>query len=342
MLTLRGSDTYIGNTNFNGGLIDAASFDNLGGNAGTSLLFNGGGLQWATGASSFDPSARTMTFNAGGATLDTNGNNVTLANAINAAGGTGALTKAGAGSDDAHGGKLRHGRRDDHGRLDRVAGAKRLAQYRRDQSADRRERRRLGTRRLDASDGRLPAQVSGTAGVGLYSGEIKLLGPNTLSTADAQTVAAVNVNGAKHVHRGHTRQRPDDAHHFKHEPNDDGWSFALGPRLNLGASGNAKVMITAGATPLGRGTGNAIGILPYALGDTSATGTGMGLVTYDATNGVRLLNTATEYNSSLTGGNNNVRLTSSSATLSPIRQFARSRSTAGQRRWRSTSTPASR
>jgi autotransporter-associated beta strand protein len=60
---------------------------------GNALIFNGGGLQF-NGA--FDPSVRTMTFESGGATLDTQANNITLANAVGN-NGTGGLTKKGSG-----------------------------------------------------------------------------------------------------------------------------------------------------------------------------------------------------------------------------------------------------
>ena len=91
ILTLSGANTYGGSTYFNGGLIDAAGFANLGGGGTTQLVFNGGGLQWAAGAAAFDPSSRAMIFNSGGATLDTNGNNVTLANPIGGTGGGGTV-----------------------------------------------------------------------------------------------------------------------------------------------------------------------------------------------------------------------------------------------------------
>jgi len=60
------------------------------------LTFNGGGLRWAVG-SSFDPSTRVMNFGVGNAILDTNGNEVVLAEAVGN-GGTGGLVKNGAGS----------------------------------------------------------------------------------------------------------------------------------------------------------------------------------------------------------------------------------------------------
>ncbi len=96
-LTLTASNTFTGPVNFNGGLINAATLNNLGN--GSDLNFNGGGLQF-NGV--FDPSVRTMTFQAGGATLDTQTNNIILNNAIGNSGpgglrklGTGTLTIAG-------------------------------------------------------------------------------------------------------------------------------------------------------------------------------------------------------------------------------------------------------
>jgi len=98
-LTLTGANTFTGAINFNGGLIKAASLSNLG--AGTALNFNGGGLQFD---GVYDPSLlRTMTFQASGATLDTQTNNITLVNSIGA-GGSGGLTKLGSGTLELTGG----------------------------------------------------------------------------------------------------------------------------------------------------------------------------------------------------------------------------------------------
>ncbi len=90
-LTLTASNSFTGAVNFNGGLIKAAALNNLGN--GTALNFNGGGLQFDA---AYDPSVRTMSFQAGGATLDTQANNVTLTKAIGN-GGAGGLTKQGLG-----------------------------------------------------------------------------------------------------------------------------------------------------------------------------------------------------------------------------------------------------
>ena len=86
------TNAYTGGTFFNQGLIEASDLSNLGPSG--NLNFFGGGLRWATGAT-FDLSARTVIFGTGGATLDTNGNNVSFANSLGSS--AGALTKEGLG-----------------------------------------------------------------------------------------------------------------------------------------------------------------------------------------------------------------------------------------------------
>ncbi len=90
-LVLTGSNNFNGAVNFNAGMIKAAALDNLGN--GNELNFNGGGLQF-NGV--FDPSGSTITFLAGGAILDTQTNNIIMANSIGN-GGDGGLTKRGSG-----------------------------------------------------------------------------------------------------------------------------------------------------------------------------------------------------------------------------------------------------
>ena len=91
ILTLTGANTYTGGTTIIGGLINFNSLANFG----TGMVtLNGGGLQWAVG-NTVDVSGILNPFGSGGATLDTNGNNVTLAGPLTGAGG---LTKQGAGA----------------------------------------------------------------------------------------------------------------------------------------------------------------------------------------------------------------------------------------------------
>jgi len=89
------SSSYTGTTALNNGVLQFAALNNLGG-AAAPITFAGGTLRWATGNLADISSGRTVTLNAGGAIFDTNGNNVTFANAIGNS-GVGGLTKAGAG-----------------------------------------------------------------------------------------------------------------------------------------------------------------------------------------------------------------------------------------------------
>ncbi len=88
-----GASTYTGSTSINAGTVNFNAIAALG--AGTAININGATLQYATGNTS-DISSRTITIGANGATIDTNGNNVTYANSIGN-GGAGAFTKAGSG-----------------------------------------------------------------------------------------------------------------------------------------------------------------------------------------------------------------------------------------------------
>jgi fibronectin-binding autotransporter adhesin len=94
MQSLGEINTYTGSTQLNGGILAVSDTRNLG-SAGNSVIFNGGTLQFAAG-STFDLSTRTVTVNSGGATIHTDGGNVTFANAIGN-NGAGGLTKAAAG-----------------------------------------------------------------------------------------------------------------------------------------------------------------------------------------------------------------------------------------------------
>jgi fibronectin-binding autotransporter adhesin len=99
-LVLSGTNTFTGAMSLNGGQVNFASINNLG--AGTAVNFGGGALQYATGNTD-DLSTRTVSFNAGGGTIDTNANDVTFANPVGN-GGLGGLTKSGNGRLQLNGG----------------------------------------------------------------------------------------------------------------------------------------------------------------------------------------------------------------------------------------------
>jgi autotransporter-associated beta strand protein len=92
-LSLQTINDFTGGMNFNGGLVTFSSLSNLGAGA---LNFGGGTLQYPAGDGE-DISVRTVTFNAGGGTIDDGGNALTFANPIGNA-GAGGFTKIGSGT----------------------------------------------------------------------------------------------------------------------------------------------------------------------------------------------------------------------------------------------------
>jgi uncharacterized repeat protein (TIGR03803 family)/autotransporter-associated beta strand protein len=98
VVTLTSVNTYSGGTFFNSGTINASSLANLGSGG---LTFNGGTLQFGA---PFDISTRSVTIGAGGATFDTNQNDVAFTNSIGASSQQLILTKTGAGTLELDGG----------------------------------------------------------------------------------------------------------------------------------------------------------------------------------------------------------------------------------------------
>ena len=80
-------------TTINEGVLQVDALNKIGGTTG-GLVFAGGTLKFG---GVFDPSSRTVSFLNGGATFDTNGNDIVLASSIGS-GGTGGFTKTGSGS----------------------------------------------------------------------------------------------------------------------------------------------------------------------------------------------------------------------------------------------------
>lgn len=100
VLTASNGNSYSGVTAINAGILTINSQWQLGGANYQGLSFNGGTLQYASvllnGTTDPTTLGRPVTIDAGGGTIDTNGNTITVANAFGN-GGTGAFTKAGAG-----------------------------------------------------------------------------------------------------------------------------------------------------------------------------------------------------------------------------------------------------
>ncbi len=92
-LTLEGDNTYTGGTKIRAGAPAISKDINLGA-ANGSLIFEGGTLKLLTGFTGLG-ATRTIALNAGGRTIDTNGVDTTITQAID---GVGGLTKAGAGT----------------------------------------------------------------------------------------------------------------------------------------------------------------------------------------------------------------------------------------------------
>lgn len=97
-LILSGTNTAGGGTyktTLNEGTLEISGLDNIGGSTG-GLVFAGGTLRLSAGYGGDDISLRTITFLAGGGTIDTNGIDLGLARSVGS--GVGGLTKTGAGT----------------------------------------------------------------------------------------------------------------------------------------------------------------------------------------------------------------------------------------------------
>ncbi len=124
---------------------------------------------------------------------------------------------------------------------------------------------------------------------------------NALTVVEGYAIVGVSANAARNAQLS--------AASFSREAG----SSVLFRGSNLGVNtiasltaGTANIGFTSAPTLVGSGTAGqtTIGIIAGAYGDTTSGGDGKtgGLVTYDSTYGVRLLNTATEYTTGITSG----------------------------------------
>ncbi len=162
---------------------------------------------------------------------------------------------------------------------------------------------------------------------------------NSTNTNNNRVQAAVNMNGGALIGKGAITESfgaitaagprvskitvdPNDASNtaslsFGGYTNTSTTGIVLFRGASMGSAPGAGVGSVFITSPTLTGSGSAgtstVGILKHAIGATTIAGVGSGLVTYDAANGVRLLDTAAEYSATL-AANANVRLTGSVAS----------------------------
>lgn len=312
-MVLTGTSSYSGGTTINNGAIRASAAANFG--SGGTIAFDGGAIQFGA---NFDLSSHSTKFDTHGATLDANGLTVTLSNPLNTAGGTGTLTvKTGAGNMRFHGSSTIAGGVVLNGTHSlTIGGSNGLISA--GASTDPVIQATNGAALVFDNTSANPGfnRIQGSGGVLLADSELKMLSNYT----ETQTVSKIRTQGQVTLSVAATGPMNTATLNFTDDPNasrDTSTMLIRGQNLGLTSTPRGRVKSTAGMMTTNQGSGTEIGVLPYAIGDISATGSGRGLVTYDVTNGVRLL-TSQEYVSDInTAGTttHNVKL-ASSGTLS--------------------------
>ncbi|MDB6155057.1 MAG: hypothetical protein JWL90_3510 [Chthoniobacteraceae bacterium] len=169
-----------------------------------------------------------------------------------------------------------------------------------------------GTLQIDALSTGTTNRLGDSAPVALSNGALSF-NAVTGSTPQTETIGAVTVTGYSTlsvVAASAVNARLTAALLARQ---DRGTLLARGTNLGAAFAANtANALFTSIPAGLvgGGGSGADVKILPWVIGDTSATGTGSGFVTYDPGTGLRPLNPATEYSSTLPGAaaTNNIRL----------------------------------
>lgn len=341
ILQLTGSNTFAGGLSVTQGLVRFSSDASLGGTAGTTAVsLNGGGLQVNAGGLTI---ARPITVGASGATIDTFGNDFTLSGNIT---GAGTFTKTGAGTLTISGTpgtaftgllNITGGTVDYQGTLSTsnitLNGGSLLMRRTISPASATSISINAGTLTLLGATGSSTSNMSYSVNVG---GELKL--DNTSVSVLDRIAGNVTLNGGNLTLIGNAASASTESF----------GTLTLGTGTSVitlapGSSGTAQFSATSlsrgtNATSLWRGTGlgatdsqfffttapslagglgadgtTTISILSGAVGDASATGFGSSFITYNSINGIRLLDIATEYATSITSGSsstNNINVTS--------------------------------
>lgn len=166
-------------------------------------------------------------------------------------------------------------------------------------------------------------RIGDAAAINLGSGSLTV---NTNASAVNEVVGAISGSGYNTI--GMTVSSgtlPAQISATSLSRTDRGTFLIRGSSLGTGASisgGNGYLTLGTGPTLVGGGTGagtTTISIVPWAIGDTSGSGSGTSFVTYGATTGFRPLSTSTEYAPNLTSGaTTNARLIASTANAASV------------------------
>lgn len=166
-----------------------------------------------------------------------------------------------------------------------------------------------GTGSLTGPAGRLHDGVS----VSLHSSELQLNGQNLLPTAER--IGSLTISGSSVVTIVSSGATVLTTTALLRE--NGGTALLRGLGLGSASAEAPGQFLLDGASSLelvgGGGSGPQSSIVPFAIGDLSATGKGTGLVSYDTERGFRVLNPSTDYVTSLEAASptTNLRLTSS-------------------------------
>ncbi|HYA21059.1 MAG TPA: filamentous hemagglutinin N-terminal domain-containing protein, partial [Burkholderiales bacterium] len=179
---------------------------------------------------------------------------------------------------------------------------------------------------LDNSAANNTNRISDANALTLNGGEFQFSGTNVAATNASETVGQLTLSSGASTVTAFSGTGGSTTLTFA-SANRSAGATVLFRGTNLGSNpgaGNTNIKFTAaGGLNLTGGGGAAgttnINIVPYAIGDTSAAGSGIGFVTYNVdtngnTNGIRPLNLATEYTTSTAAAGVNLLV---SASVSP-------------------------
>lgn len=183
----------------------------------------------------------------------------------------------------------------------------------------------LNTSELDVRHGNLaietvPTGVTNRVGdstpVFLRGGRLTIEVPTAGTGVQSERVGPVSLSGSSIISAGLFVSRSVDLTAASLTRLQRGTVVFRSPTLATLGPNPARILFTAAPTLVGGGgTGANTSIIPYAVGDAGGSIGGGGFVTYTPATGVRLLDTATEYVSSLAEATStsNVRITGSAS-----------------------------